>query len=143
MEKSGGTHFHLKSVVRLPSLSDQQPPQRTKPTHLPDLVTSSPYSQSMSLMLPAYGTKRTDVRNSTYNQQAISPAQPMASPNAAVKQEYYAPATQQQTVAPAQSQFQTAVPLQSLQDQPAPVDCPICHTRAMTRVEAVSGNTTQ
>jgi len=68
----------------------------------------------------------------------------MASPNAAPKQEYYAPQQQQQQVAaPQQSTYQTAVPLASLQDKPAPVDCPMCKNRAMTRIDAVSGNTTQ
>lgn len=42
-----------------------------------------------------------------------------------------------------QSQYQTAVPLGSLQKNPAPVDCPSCHHRTMTRVEAHSGNVTQ
>ena len=70
----------------------------------------------------------------------------MASPGTAVKQEYYAPQQQQQQqqqVAQPLQTYNTATPLASLQDSPAPVDCPICHTRAMTRVEAMSGNTTQ
>ena len=42
-----------------------------------------------------------------------------------------------------QSNYQTSVPLASLQNAPAPVDCPNCKTRSMTRVEFHSGNTTQ
>ena len=48
-------------------------------------------------------------------------------------------------MSPAQqgSQYQTAVPLASLQKSPAPVDCPNCRQRVMTRTEFHSGNYTQ
>lgn len=36
-----------------------------------------------------------------------------------------------------------ATPLGSLQQGPAPVDCPVCGVREMTRTEFVSGGTTQ
>ena len=39
--------------------------------------------------------------------------------------------------------YHTVTPLQSLSEGPAPVDCPVCHTRAMTRCEKHSGNTVQ
>ncbi|KKK22827.1 hypothetical protein P175DRAFT_0506257 [Aspergillus ochraceoroseus IBT 24754] len=39
------------------------------------------------------------------------------------------------------SSYASAAPLQSLQRSPAPVDCPVCGVREMTRVEAVTGNT--
>jgi len=39
--------------------------------------------------------------------------------------------------------YQTATPLASLQQGPAPVDCPACGVREMTRTEFVSGGTTQ
>jgi lipopolysaccharide-induced tumor necrosis factor-alpha factor len=38
--------------------------------------------------------------------------------------------------------FASATPLVSLQQGPAPVDCPVCRVRQMTRVEFVSGGTT-
>ena len=41
-----------------------------------------------------------------------------------------------------QIQYQSATPLQSLGQGPTPVDCPACGTRAMTRVQYESGNTT-
>ncbi|MCJ1387094.1 hypothetical protein MMC17_010223 [Xylographa soralifera] len=41
-----------------------------------------------------------------------------------------------------QPQYQTATPLASLGPGPTPVDCPACGTRAMTRVQYESGNTT-
>lgn len=65
------------------------------------------------------------------------------------KSEYYSgaqptgQAPQQMQSGTTQPMFQTAIPLASLQKAPAPVDCPICHTRAMTRTEFHSGNTTQ
>jgi lipopolysaccharide-induced tumor necrosis factor-alpha factor len=42
-----------------------------------------------------------------------------------------------------QNNFASATPLVSLQQGPAPVDCPMCRVRQMTRVEFVSGGTTQ
>ncbi|KAE9368135.1 hypothetical protein N431DRAFT_429332 [Stipitochalara longipes BDJ] len=41
-----------------------------------------------------------------------------------------------------QNNFASATPLVSLQQGPAPVDCPMCRVRQMTRVEFVSGGTT-
>lgn len=37
--------------------------------------------------------------------------------------------------------YQTATPLQSLGEGAAPVDCPACRQRALTRTDYVSGNT--
>lgn len=39
--------------------------------------------------------------------------------------------------------YQNAVPLHGLTEAAAPVDCPICRQRGLTRVEVVAGNTTQ
>ena len=39
------------------------------------------------------------------------------------------------------TQYHTATPLQSLGEGAAPVDCPACHQRALTRTDYVSGNT--
>ncbi|MCJ1435611.1 hypothetical protein MMC27_004985 [Xylographa pallens] len=41
-----------------------------------------------------------------------------------------------------QIQYQSATPLASIGQGPTPVDCPACGTRAMTRVQYESGNTT-
>lgn len=49
----------------------------------------------------------------------------------------------QQPMQQQQSTYQTAVPLGNLQEAAAPVDCPVCRQRALTRTEYVSGNTTQ
>jgi lipopolysaccharide-induced tumor necrosis factor-alpha factor len=81
----------------------------------------------------------------TYYQQA--PAQ----------QQYVQPQMQQQPAQPqvqyvqvpvkhiavaATSAFAAATPLASLQEFPAPVDCPLCKVRQMTRTEYLSGNKT-
>ncbi|KAK3174732.1 hypothetical protein OEA41_001978 [Lepraria neglecta] len=71
------------------------------------------------------------------------------------KQEYYTAAQpveqmQQQPMqqAPVQqmqtqpSMYQNAVPLHSLTEAAAPIDCPTCRQRGLTRVEFVAGNTT-
>jgi hypothetical protein len=41
------------------------------------------------------------------------------------------------------SGYATAVPFHALQSAPCPVDCPACGRREMTRVEPVTGLTTQ
>lgn len=41
------------------------------------------------------------------------------------------------------SGYATAIPLHALQSAPCPVDCPACGRREMTRVEPVTGMTTQ
>ena len=41
------------------------------------------------------------------------------------------------------SQYQTALPLGALNLGPAPVDCPACHVRGMTRTMNKVGNTNQ
>ncbi|KAL9632704.1 MAG: hypothetical protein Q9204_003680, partial [Flavoplaca sp. TL-2023a] len=94
-----------------------------------------------------------------YPPQQQYPAQqqytPMSSPpiHDQPKQEYYAgqennptPIHPQQTMPVAQPQaqgYQTVVPLANLQDAAAPVDCPCCHMRALTKTENHSGNTTK
>ncbi|KAI4124795.1 MAG: hypothetical protein LQ338_004621 [Usnochroma carphineum] len=51
--------------------------------------------------------------------------------------------TQQPVQQPVQQiGYQTATPLQNLQEAAAPVDCPCCRMRALTRTEYHSGNTT-
>lgn len=39
--------------------------------------------------------------------------------------------------------YATAIPLANLQQGAAPVDCPMCHRRELTKTEHVSGGTTQ
>ena len=48
-----------------------------------------------------------------------------------------------QYVVPTASVYHTVTPLHALHEGPAPVDCPVCHTRAMTRTEKHAGNTVQ
>ncbi|AEO67611.1 b1fe53ec-01a8-48a5-954f-526fd5d92313 [Thermothielavioides terrestris] len=44
--------------------------------------------------------------------------------------------------APPQPQYQHATPLANLLQVPAPVDCPVCRNRTLTRIEYVSGGFT-
>lgn len=92
----------------------------------------------------------------TYPQQPQQPQQPhhtgtMAS-QGTEKQEYYSPGqqqappmgqVQQAPMGQPTSQYQTAYPLANLTETTAPVDCPCCHHRALTTIQAHSGNTTQ
>ncbi|OJI98920.1 hypothetical protein ASPVEDRAFT_25765 [Aspergillus versicolor CBS 583.65] len=68
-------------------------------------------------------------------QQAPGPWNP--TPQMYPPQQYAAPAP-----APAQNNYPTAIPLHALGRTSQVVDCPMCHTREMTRTEAVNGSTT-
>ncbi|ESZ99022.1 hypothetical protein SBOR_0556 [Sclerotinia borealis F-4128] len=63
-------------------------------------------------------------------------------------QEQYPPPGQyapqpQANIKQRKNNYATAIPIRSLQDGPAPVDCPICGVREVTSVEHRSGMTTQ
>ncbi|KAJ5946327.1 hypothetical protein N7454_003166 [Penicillium verhagenii] len=68
------------------------------------------------------------------------PGQPMPNhvqvPQLQQQQTYYTPFGQP-------TRYATAVPLESLQSAPCPVDCPVCGMREMTKTEFISGGTTQ
>ncbi|CZS96321.1 hypothetical protein WAI453_009878 [Rhynchosporium graminicola] len=80
------------------------------------------------------------------------PSYPIAGGPNGEKNEFYGvdqpqPQPQEQTfkagAAPANNtKYQMATPLASLQQGPAPVDCPVCGVRELTRTEFVSGGTT-
>ncbi|KAI4253667.1 MAG: hypothetical protein LQ352_003555 [Teloschistes flavicans] len=59
------------------------------------------------------------------------------------QQQHQQPVQLQQMQHPSQSGYQTAVPLANLQEAAAPVDCPSCRMRALTRTEYHSGGTTK
>ncbi|KAL8993196.1 MAG: hypothetical protein Q9169_006527 [Polycauliona sp. 2 TL-2023] len=119
--------------------------------------TAPPYEPN-----PAY-TQQPMQHHDSYDNNQINqypPQQqytPMSSPpiHDQPKQEYYAgqehnpaPIHQQGSMPMQQPQvqaqgYQTAVPLANLQDAAAPVDCPACHMRALTKTEYHSGNTTK
>ncbi|KAJ6112934.1 hypothetical protein N7512_008258 [Penicillium capsulatum] len=64
------------------------------------------------------------------------PGQPTPQQGQQHPQQYYTPFGQP-------SGYASCTPLHALQSAPAPVDCPCCGRREMTRTEAVSGGTTQ
>ncbi|KAL8774456.1 MAG: hypothetical protein Q9209_000829 [Squamulea sp. 1 TL-2023] len=108
---------------------------------------------------PAYAQPPMQHHDSSYNNQInqYPPQQqytPMSSPpiHEQTKQEYYPgqensptpmPVPQQQHQAPVAQAYQTATPIANLGEGPAPVDCPCCHMRALTKTEYHSGNTTK
>lgn len=114
-------------------------------THLlPSTATDTPDSSYHINQAPSQGQ---------YHQPHVSP-QPEIKPEGS----YYAPphpgmgqqqGSQPQVVVVAQpqqaqqqNQYHTSMPIQSLGEGPAPVDCPSCHVRTVTRTQYVSGNTT-
>ncbi|KAL8913987.1 MAG: hypothetical protein Q9172_007178 [Xanthocarpia lactea] len=110
---------------------------------------------------PAYAQapmQHSDSYNNQINQYPPQQQQqytPMSSPpiQDQSKQEYYSGqgntpnampvAQQQQSHAPVAQSYQTATPIGSLGEGAAPVDCPCCHMRALTKTEYHSGNTTK
>jgi len=63
-------------------------------------------------------------------------------PQAVHQRQNYVPGVQGQTGG-SKNNYQPATPIASLQQHPAPVDCPICGVREVIRTEYVSGGTTQ
>ncbi|OQE10478.1 hypothetical protein PENVUL_c004G07862 [Penicillium vulpinum] len=64
------------------------------------------------------------------------PGQPLPQQGQGYLQPFYTPSCHP-------SGYSSAVPLHSLQSASCPVDCPVCEQREMTRIEPVSGGTTQ
>lgn len=62
--------------------------------------------------------------------------------HAAEKQAGYQPQAQQPAPSQQRNIYTHATPLGSLQEQPAPIDCPFCKVREMSRTEYHSGTTT-
>ncbi len=111
--------------------------------------------QLTSLNIKANTSSSSSYNTAPYNNVPIQqhPQQPMASPPMdQPKHEFYPgqPGTpQHQASMPMQQQptqqsgYQTSVPLANLQEAAAPVDCPACHMRALTRTDYHSGGTTK
>ncbi|KAL8813697.1 MAG: hypothetical protein Q9223_006969 [Gallowayella weberi] len=120
------------------------PPYEPNPafTQQPHMQQHDPYNANQIHQYPP--------QQQQYNQHT-----PMSSPPITTKQEYYhgqennpTPIHPQQSMppqqfgAPAQG-YQNVIPLANLGEYAAPVDCPCCHMRALTKTENHSGNTTQ
>ncbi len=92
-------------------------------------------------------TEQTGVPAHELNSENIQPNgpvydQPSSDVNEkSVPQQGFSQGVQQEM--PPKNNYQMATPLASLQQTPAPVDCPACGVREMTRTEYVSGRTTQ
>jgi len=102
----------------------QSPPAILSPS-IPSPVLSSPVLSHQPLQHVVYVTVPT------------SPQQQIFEP----KQGYPIQVTQQ-NMPPRQTTYRTATPLTALGRYAAPVDCPSCGERAVTRIEYVTGNAT-
>jgi lipopolysaccharide-induced tumor necrosis factor-alpha factor len=86
------------------------------------------------------------LQTQTYYQQAPAQqqyVQPQMQQQLAQPQVQYIQVPVQQAAVATTSTFAAATPLASLQEFPAPVDCPLCKFRQMTRTEYLSGNKTE
>ncbi|KAI4099243.1 MAG: hypothetical protein L6R37_006045 [Teloschistes peruensis] len=68
---------------------------------------------------------------------------PEQQPQPGLPHQHQQPVQLQQMQHPSQTGYQTAIPLANLADTAAPVDCPACRMRALTRTEHHSGGTTK
>ncbi|KAE9366413.1 hypothetical protein N431DRAFT_351562 [Stipitochalara longipes BDJ] len=98
-------------------------------------------------LLPPLSVSRRDAPPLQPQAEMSSPPYMVEQPGVQPVQEKSVPQAQQQqqqqaVMATPQNNFASATPLVSLQQGPTPVDCPMCRTRQMTRVEFVSGGTT-
>lgn len=154
--------FQLQYLLMSPTLSmGPRLQQASTGNRRPNPCTKSMSSvNSTNLMLSA----ATDTPDSSYHINQVPSQgqyhQPPVSPQGEIKPEgsYYAAphpgmgqqqGSQPQVVVVAQpqqvqqqSQYHTSTPIQSLGEGPAPVDCPSCRVRTLTRTQYVSGNTT-
>ncbi|KAI4281203.1 MAG: hypothetical protein L6R35_005702, partial [Caloplaca aegaea] len=130
-----------------PAYTQQQP-------HMQHQEYVSPHAPSY-LTTTTTTTTNKPLLKSSYNHAPIQPnpqqhQYPQQSPMDPPKQEYYAgqePTLQHHPSMPMQqavqqSGYHTATPLTNLESAAAPVDCPCCRMRALTKIECHSGNTT-
>lgn len=61
----------------------------------------------------------------------------------APQQQHYPPTYAPPPMQPQTGVYMASVPLQSLNMGPAPVDCPLCGTRTLTKINYEAGNQTQ
>lgn len=139
------------------ALPSHSPPPGTSPTQYPHQPIAPLNDQAYHNSQPPPASP---LLNSSQPQTSHQYPPAMASPGQE-KHEYYSTNAPQQAGIPMQNHpgmppqqqsignpapahvYHTVTPIQSLSMAPAPVDCPVCHTRALTRVEQHSGNTTQ
>jgi len=97
---------------------------------------------------PSYDANNGNV-NEKHEYTHINSQQPQQTYQQGPPQQYFQTASQQEFPQQgfpqsnaSKNNYQIATPLASLQQSPAPVDCPVCGVREMTRAEFVSGGTT-
>merc|ERR1711964_717937 len=157
--------FCLNKLSYLPSQSwNLSSTQTTRNNQsIPQNVISTNYNRSQC---PLRSSSTTTHRQSSPGIETAPPTYPATTATAGNEKheygtEHFQPQQQQQAnpqqtfhqgtphqsfqvgAAPANTgKYQMATPLGSLQQGPAPVDCPVCGVREMTRTEFVSGGTT-
>ena len=111
-------------------------PMEIQHQHQPFQPTGQPYQGNGQPTPPLASPQYNDQQKGSYYGQVPQGAIPMQSPAIQHQQSQYPPVQHQQ------SQYHSAIPLQNLTEGAAPVDCPTCRQRALTRTDYVSGNTT-
>lgn len=115
----------IKSLFIRPS--DESPPTRN-PLTASSSYHINPAPAPQGQFQPAHPSSPGQPKQEFYHQQSPAPQQ--------LNSQQQVPQIQHQS-----SQYQTSVPVHSLSQGAAPVDCPSCRQRHLTRVEYVTGNT--
>jgi hypothetical protein len=125
-----------------PTPNEKQDYQQTQPQQF----TSQDQTQYTQAQLQTHYAQPQGGVTQTYYQQAPAQqqyVQPQMQQQLAQPQVQYIQVPVQQAAVATTSTFAAATPLASLQEFPAPVDCPLCKFRQMTRTEYLSGNKTE
>ncbi|KAE8453471.1 hypothetical protein EG329_010332 [Mollisiaceae sp. DMI_Dod_QoI] len=91
---------------------------------------------------PSYDANPSNM-NEKHEYTHVNPEQPQQTYQQAPPQQYYHQTASQQGFPQSnasKNNYQIATPLASLQQGPAPVDCPVCGVREMTRTEFFVGD---
>ena len=125
-----------------PTLNEKQDYEQTQPQQFtPQAQTQYTQAQPQTQYAqPQGGMTQTYYQQAPAQQQYV---QPQMQQQYAQPQVQYIQVPVQKAAVATTSTFAAATPLASLQEFPAPVDCPLCKVRQMTRTEYLSGNRAQ
>ncbi|KAH6713917.1 LITAF-like zinc ribbon domain-containing protein [Leptodontidium sp. MPI-SDFR-AT-0119] len=128
------SNFHYGAQHQQQPIPMQSPGIETAPPTYPAATVTSNEKHE-------YGTEQQHMQQANTNpQQTFEQGNPQQTFQQGTPQQSFqvgaTPATNDR------GKYQMATPLASLQQGPAPVDCPVCGVREMTRAEYVTGGTT-
>jgi len=126
-------------------MEKQQPPAYVQPASSPSPVPGQPVQPGYAPQMQPqqqYGAPQ-QYAQPGMQQYGMPGQQPIQQPQMAYGQpQMMQPVMTQPTGPPAGQIYQSAVPIQTLGESSAPIDCPSCHQRSMTNTTRVAGDCT-